>query len=216
MANSFRAALVALSGSRTSVQAATSFFFAAPGAAEGCAAVLCAHAAALPGQCFVERLRVLYVVNEALGLGAAAADVVTALLAALPTLLGLAAAVAPDDEARAKLPALVRLWESRSMVPADSVATLLHACARPGSDASATASDPPVPAGALPALVRRAGAGYSPLPRADAHAAASRRSLEALPAAAAQPYYDLRLAKFDDETAHSRTRSRAAAEAAGA
>ena len=214
MADGFRAALLALSGSRASVQAAAEFF-AAPGAAEGCTAALCAHAAALPGQCFVERLRVLYVVNEALGLGASAA-VAPALLAGLPTLLGLAAAVAPDDEALAKLPALVRLWESRGMVPADLVVTLLHACAKPGGNASAQASDPPVPAGALPALVRRAGAGYSPLPRADAHAAASRRSLEALPAAAAQPYYDLRLAKFDDETAHSRTRSRAAAEAAGA
>ena len=204
MTDGFRAALLALSGSRASVTTAAAFF-AVPGAAPNCTAVLCAHASELSGLCFVERLRALYVANEALGLGASVAGVAPALLSGLPTLLALAASVAPDDEALAKLPALVHLWESRSMVPADSVAMLLRSCERAG-DPAALASDPPVPAGSLPALVRRAGAGYTPLPRADAQAAA-RRSSEAPPAAAAQPYYDLRLAKFDEETAHCRKRS---------
>lgn len=154
----------------------------------------------------MQRLRLLFVVNEALGLGATVPGVVPALLAGLPTLLGLAASVAPDDEALAKLPALVRLWESRATVPSDAVAVLLRSCARAGNPSPAHESDPPVPAGALPALVRRAGAGYVPLPRADANAAA-RRTGDVLPAAL--PYYELRLAKFDEETARSRKRSRA-------
>ena len=213
MADGFHAALLALSGSRASVQTAAEFF-AVPGAAPQCTAALCTHASEPSGPCFVERLRALYVANEALGLGASASGVAPALLAGLPTLLGLAASVAPDDEALAKLSALVRLWESRRMVPADAVATLLRSCERVG-DRAAQVPEPPVPAGALPALVRRAGAGYIPLPRSDVGAAA-RRSSETLPAPAAQPYYDLRLAKFDEETAQSRKHSRAAtAEAAG-
>ena len=204
-ADAFRAALLALSGSRASVQAAAAFF-AAPGAAPACSSLLCAHAAELTGpESFTQRLRLLFVANEALSLGVA-----PALLDGLPALLRYAASVAPDAESREKLAALVRLWESRALVPADAVSALLQAA---GGDQSSAAHgcDPPVPAGALPALVRRAGAGYSPLRRADVQLAAR---AGVTPAPAAREYYETRVAAFYEAASRSGTRGRPDADAA--
>lgn len=227
-ADPFRAALYALSGSRASVQAAATFF-AAHGAAPACTSVLCAHAAELAGpDCFAGRLRLLFVANEALTLGAA--GVAPALLAGLPALLHCAACAAPDADALDKLSALVQLWGTRAMVPVEAVPALMLAAgggqrgaaheADPlllavggGQRGAAHNADPPVPAGALPALVRRAGAlGYAALPRAEAQLAAARGTADALPAATAQEYYELRCAAFYEAAARSAKRGRPDAE----
>lgn len=199
MEDAFRAALFALSGSRASVQSAASFF-TAPGAAPACTSCLCAHAAELSGpEVFVQRLRLLFVANEVLALGVA--GVAPALLVGLPALLRLAASASHDAEALDKLAALVRLWETRALVPPESVPALLLA-ASGGGELCAAPSDPPLPAGALPALVRRAGAGYTPLSRAEADAAV-RASVGAQPAAATE-YLELRFAKFYEDVRRSR------------
>jgi hypothetical protein len=204
MADAFRAALLALSGSRASVQTAAAFF-AVPGAAPACTSALCAHAAELSGaDCFVGRLRILFVANEGLALGAA--GVTEALLAGLPALLRLAASAAADADALDKLSALVRLWETRAMVPAQAVPALLLAAG--GGQAGAAQSDPAVPAGALPALVRRAGAAYTPLPRAEAQHAAARGIAEAQPTAAAREYFELRMHAFYEAASGSGKRGR--------
>jgi len=198
-ADAFSDALRKLSGSRTSVQAAAAFF--ATHAPE-CTARLCALAAELQGaECFDQRLRLLFVVNEALLLGVAP----VALLGGLPTLLRLAAAAAPDAAALAKLVSLVRLWETRAMVPAEAAPGLLAAAAPHETAVSLVVEDAALPAGLLPALVRRVGAGYTPLPRADVQAAARVSVGELLPAAA----LGLRVQMFYEEAAPSaRTRRR--------
>lgn len=200
-ADAFSDALRKLSGSRTSVQAAAAFF--ATHAPE-CTARLCALAAELQGaECFDQRLRLLFVVNEALLLGVAP----VALLGGLPTLLRLAAAVAPDAAALAKLVSLVRLWETRAMVPAEAAPGLLAAAAPHEPAVSLVVHDAALPAGLLPALVRRVGAGYTPLPRADVQAAARVSVGELLPAASLE-YLALRVQKFYEEAAPSARKRR--------
>lgn len=203
-ADPFRGALYALSGSRASVQAAAAFF-AAHNAAPACTAVLCAHAAELAGpDCFAGRLRLLFVANEALTLGAA--GVAPALLPGLPALLHCAASAAPDAESLGKLSALVQLWRTRDMVTAEVVPALLLA-AGGRQHGAAHEADPPVPAGALPGLVRRAGTlGYTPLPRADAQHAAARGTAEAC--SGSREYYELRCAAFYEAVARSAKRGR--------
>ena len=148
MAEPFAGVLRALNGSRESIQSAADWFEQAPGLAPALAAVLQAHAAELQGpECFVSRLRLVYVANDALfSAQRRASDVCRQTLQqSLPLLLRLAAAAAQDPPSLAKLTTLIDFWASRGVVDG-AVAAGLHACV-----ASAAAQSP---APAVPILPR--------------------------------------------------------------